>query len=115
MTPFQRNILIDHDGHAQICDFGLVRIFLDEGSSGMTTTTHHTGTVRYLAYELVLAGEDAMPTTASDIYAVGCIGLEVVFMSDRKIPVLIRVLSSSSPKFPTQPTKATLAVRYLST
>jgi hypothetical protein len=43
----------------------------------MTTTTHHTGTERYLSYELVLAGEDAIPTTASDVYAVGCIGLEV--------------------------------------
>lgn len=45
----------------------------------MTTTTHHTGTERYLAYELVAAGEEAIPTTASDIYAVGCIGLEVCF------------------------------------
>jgi hypothetical protein len=45
----------------------------------MTTTTAHTGTVRYLAYELAVAGDDACPTTASDIYAVGCIGLEVSF------------------------------------
>jgi serine/threonine protein kinase len=73
----QRNILIADSGRAQICDFGLIRIFLDEGSSGMTTTTHHTGTERYLAYELVMAGEDACPTTYSDIHAVGCIGLEV--------------------------------------
>jgi serine/threonine protein kinase len=43
----------------------------------MTTTTTYTGTERYLSYELVLAGEDAIPTTASDVYAVGCIGLEV--------------------------------------
>lgn len=43
----------------------------------MTTTTQHTGTERYLAYELVIAGEKAKPTTYSDIYAVGCIGLEV--------------------------------------
>jgi serine/threonine protein kinase len=78
MVP-QRNILIDDYGRAQICDFGLVRIFLDEGSSGMTTTTNHTGTERYLAYELVATGEFASPTTASDIYAVGCIGLEVGF------------------------------------
>ena len=43
----------------------------------MTTTTHHTGTERYLARELVLDGDDATPTTASDVHAVGCIGLEV--------------------------------------
>jgi len=81
---FQRNILIDDTGHAQICDFGLVRIFLDEGSTGMTTTTSHTGTERYLAYELVMAGEDARPTTASDIHAVGCIGLEVGYSHCRR-------------------------------
>jgi hypothetical protein len=49
---------------------------MEEGSSGMTTTTAHTGTARYLAYELVMA-EAAVPTIASDIYATGCIGLEV--------------------------------------
>jgi serine/threonine protein kinase len=62
---------------------GLVRIFLEEGSSGMTTTTYHTGTERYLAYELVIAGEEAIPTTASDVYAVGCIGLEVCFLLEQ--------------------------------
>jgi len=79
----QRNILIDDSGRAQICDFGLVRVFIDEGSTGMTTTTQHTGTERYLAYELVMAGESAVPTTSSDIYAAGCIGLEAsLFLLD---------------------------------
>ena len=50
---------------------------MNERGSGMTTTTAHAGTMRYLAYELAVAGDDACPTTASDIYAVGCIGLEV--------------------------------------
>jgi len=71
----QRNILIDDAGHSQICDFGLVRIHLDHGRSGMTTTSHHFGTERYLAWELS-EGENP-PSTASDVYAVGCIGLEV--------------------------------------
>ncbi|KIM25259.1 hypothetical protein M408DRAFT_222637 [Serendipita vermifera MAFF 305830] len=74
-----RNILIDDSGHARICDFGLVRVYLEGGSSGFTTTTNHTGTERYLAYELVIAAEDACPTVASDVWAVGCIGLEFVF------------------------------------
>ncbi|KIM21069.1 hypothetical protein M408DRAFT_333662 [Serendipita vermifera MAFF 305830] len=77
------NILIDQYGRAILCDFGLVRIFLDEGSSGMTTTTAHTGTERYLAPELVTGEEMEYPTTASDVYALGCIGLEFVF--DRKV------------------------------
>jgi serine/threonine protein kinase len=71
----------------------LIRIFLDEGSSGMTTTTHHTGTERYLAYELVMAGEDARPTTFSDIYAVGCIGLEVSHFSSYRSKNVILMIS----------------------
>jgi serine/threonine protein kinase len=43
----------------------------------MTTTTEHTGTERYLAPELVMADDGGRPTTASDVYALGCIGLEV--------------------------------------
>jgi serine/threonine protein kinase len=69
------NILIDDDGRARICDFGLVRILSDE-STGLVTTTTHTGTVRYLAYELVVS-EQPVPTVASDVHALGCIGLDV--------------------------------------
>lgn len=76
MNVLQRNILIDGDGNAQLCDFGLVRIYLEEGSTGLTTTSAHTGTDRYLAYELVMGKDNPSPTTSSDIYATGCIGLE---------------------------------------
>jgi serine/threonine protein kinase len=79
---------------------------MDEGSSGMTTTTHHTGTERYLAYELVVAGEEAIPTTASDMYAVGCIGLEVCSPIISK-PGTHRHCSSFSPKFLTPHGKIT--------
>ncbi|KIM30184.1 hypothetical protein M408DRAFT_22227 [Serendipita vermifera MAFF 305830] len=72
--------LIDESGSAQICDFGLSRIFLEEGGTGMTTTSVHTGTERYLARELVVGGDEARPTTASDVYAMGCIGLEFIFL-----------------------------------
>jgi len=74
---FQGNILIGTNRTPMICDFGIVRIFLEEGSTGMTTTSEHTGTDRYLAYELVISDEAVMPTMASDVYAVGCLGLEV--------------------------------------
>jgi len=46
---------------------------MEERRSGITA---HTGIARYLAYELVVI-DAAVPTTASDIYATGCIGLEV--------------------------------------
>jgi serine/threonine protein kinase len=55
-----------------------VRVLLEEGNSGLTTTTEHTGTERYLAYELVTADDDIVyPTTESDIWALACLGLEV--------------------------------------
>ncbi|KAG8812646.1 hypothetical protein FRC17_001921 [Serendipita sp. 399] len=69
------NILIDDDGSARLCDFGLARL-MQEHDTGMTTTTAHTGTVRYLAQELVVA-DNAKPTTETDCHALGCIGLEV--------------------------------------
>ncbi|PVF91773.1 kinase-like protein [Serendipita vermifera] len=73
------NVLVDDDGHARICDFGLVRILFDE-TLGLNTTTTHTGTARYLAYELAV-DDKPTPTTASDVYAVGCIGLEFIFLT----------------------------------
>ncbi|KIM23202.1 hypothetical protein M408DRAFT_321321 [Serendipita vermifera MAFF 305830] len=71
------NVLIDDNGRPRLCDFGLARVFLEEGSTGMTTTSEHTGTTRYLAPELVFGDELVHSTTASDAYAVGCLGLEV--------------------------------------
>ena len=69
--------MIDASGAPRICDFGLARICLEEGNSGMTTTTPHTGTDRYLAYELVMTGDASVLSTASDVYALGCLGLHV--------------------------------------
>jgi serine/threonine protein kinase len=81
--PPQQNVLVDKDGMAQLCDFGLTR-FMETGlETGLTTTTAHTGTTRYLAYELVeYDGDEPIPTTATDIYALGCLGLEVWFSSN---------------------------------
>jgi serine/threonine protein kinase len=75
--------LIDDGGSAKICDFGLARVIMEEENSGLTTTTAHTGTSRYLAYELVMA-EAGIPTTSSDIYAAGCVGLEVECSDSRQ-------------------------------
>ncbi|PVF95338.1 kinase-like protein [Serendipita vermifera] len=69
------NVLIDDQENARICDFGLVRILSDE--NGGKSSFH--GTPRYLAYELV-AAERPMPTLASDIHALGCIGLDFIFL-----------------------------------
>lgn len=69
--------MIDETGRPRLCDFGLARIFLEEESTGLTTISEHTGTTRYLAPELVAGENSVHPTTASDVYALGCLGLEV--------------------------------------
>jgi serine/threonine protein kinase len=71
----QSNIMIDDHGVARICDFGLVRLLSNEHNGDKMTSTY-TGTPRYLAYELV-AAEQPIPTPASDIHALGCVGLDV--------------------------------------
>jgi serine/threonine protein kinase len=70
-------VLIEASGRPRVCDFGLARIFLDDEDTGMTTTSEHTGTERYLAPELVMSETTVYPTIQSDVYALGCLGLEV--------------------------------------
>lgn len=77
----QGNVLIDENGRPRLCDFGLARIFLEDESTGLTTTSEHTGTSRYLAPELVAGEHSVHPTTASDVYALGCLGLEVSILT----------------------------------
>lgn len=52
-------------------------MFLDEECTGLTTTSEHTGTERYLAPELVMSDTTVYPTIETDVYALGCLGLEV--------------------------------------
>lgn len=77
------NVLIDTQGIPQICDFGLIRIFMEEGHSGVTTTSPLTGTDRYLAPELLDTSDVKMLSPASDVYALGCTGLEFIL---REVP-----------------------------
>ena len=76
-TVLQGNILIDDSGVPQLADFGLARILGDRSHEYIGTTTRSFNNERYLAYEVVLAGDDAIPTMPSDIYGSGCLGLEV--------------------------------------
>jgi serine/threonine protein kinase len=55
----------------------------------MTTTSEHTGTTRYLAPELVASDESVPPTIASDVYALGCLGLEVSGSSSRLLLTVV--------------------------
>lgn len=70
----QANTLVNDQGKAMLCDFGLARI-LEEIPSGLTTSRAKTGTLRYLSPELL--GEDPRHTCQSDAWAWGCLVLEV--------------------------------------
>jgi serine/threonine protein kinase len=60
-----------------LCDFGIARILSEDVPGGLTTTSRYMGSERYISYELVTAVDLYTPTTASDIYSLACIGLEV--------------------------------------
>jgi serine/threonine protein kinase len=69
------NILIDEQRNARLCDFGISRELTDVRTS-LTTTSAFNGTMPYLSRELVDSEDACTPTTASDVYALACIGLE---------------------------------------
>jgi serine/threonine protein kinase len=77
-------------------------VFLSEGSSGLTTSTPHTGTERYLAPELLIEedGDPPVPNSESDIYALGCVGLKASVTSHKIVSneyELMRVIIFSLP------------------
>jgi serine/threonine protein kinase len=72
------NILVD-DGVARLCDFGLSRLVHQQELGDLTATTVYDGPERYMAPE-IFASVDVqrvIPTYEGDIYALGCIMLEV--------------------------------------
>ena len=78
----------------------------------MTTTTEHTGTERYLAPELVTDDADVHPTMASDVYALGCLGLDVSRLLDLK-PLISQFHSFCIFKSHIHIAKITLEESYL--
>ncbi|KAG8918333.1 hypothetical protein FRC02_002455 [Tulasnella sp. 418] len=71
------NVLVDSAGCASVCDFGMSQS-IDESKNmaGLTTTNAYLGgTERYMSPEIV---EDKPKTTASDIWALGCLIVQVL-------------------------------------
>jgi len=68
------NVLLERDGRARLVDFGIARL-LERETAHLTTAGTITGTLRYLAPEL-LAGEE--PTVAADLYALGVVLFEML-------------------------------------
>ncbi|KAF8335472.1 kinase-like domain-containing protein [Cantharellus anzutake] len=71
-----RNILINDEGRAQLCDFGLSYVF--DGFLMGQTYLIQGETLRFLAPEsLGYPEECSRPTTESDVYAFGCTCMQV--------------------------------------
>ncbi|KAJ3998234.1 kinase-like domain-containing protein [Lentinula boryana] len=106
------NILIDEYGQPRLADFGLT-IFAD---STRHNTTDQGGTLRWMAPELLypMPGIECYKrTTASDMYAYGCLCIEVYtgqvpFADVRsEIMVLEKVLNDEHPGRPSGPNTMT--------
>ncbi|CAG7849745.1 SubName: Full=Uncharacterized protein {ECO:0000313/EMBL:CCA75950.1} [Serendipita indica DSM 11827] len=80
------NIMIDDHGNPKIGDFGLSycieRAQMNEYQQlavALNTTTTHVGTARYRAPELVGTNGGVRVTQAGDVYALGGIGLDILW------------------------------------
>ncbi|KAG8952962.1 hypothetical protein FRC04_003414 [Tulasnella sp. 424] len=69
------NVLVTDGLTAVICDFGLSKA-VREGCSGLTTSRTLKGSLRHLSPELL--DEDPVHTLASDVWAWGCLALEII-------------------------------------
>jgi eukaryotic-like serine/threonine-protein kinase len=93
------NILITPDGTAKLTDFGISRLV---HTAPLTQTGEVLGTAQYLAPEQV-SGQSATP--ASDIYALGVVGHEMLtgqrpFDADTMIATALAHLNQPTPQLP---------------
>ncbi|KAJ7617180.1 kinase-like domain-containing protein [Roridomyces roridus] len=101
------NILVDDDGHAQLADFGLTVL----SDSTTTQTNNGAGSVRWMAPEALHPEACGLPDFVrrppSDIYAFGCVCLELYtgyppFHHEllHDAPVMLQVMARCRPSRP---------------
>lgn len=75
------NVLIDNEGVARLCDFGLAYLVAADADSSASGA--NVGTIRYAAPELRCPADDDVivhANASTDIYSLACIGYEVGFV-----------------------------------
>jgi serine/threonine protein kinase len=75
----QNNVLIAADESPRLADFGISNIVMLSNPA----FSHHTGAVRWAAPEFMIIPDDqtVQGTISGDIYALGCIMLQVLSLS----------------------------------
>ncbi|KIJ13858.1 hypothetical protein PAXINDRAFT_13406 [Paxillus involutus ATCC 200175] len=110
------NVLIDDNGRACICDFGLSTLLTELGGSTLETSIPRAGTLRWTAPELLEleVPEDkenpprSVPTPKSDVYSFGRIMLQVLTLKipyyyyTRDVGVLRAIIEGETPKRPSE-------------
>ena len=68
-------MLIDDEGHAKLCDFGLAK-YMEGGQSGLTTSNGLKGSIRFMGPEFFTL-DHPQATLKSDNWAWCCLAIEV--------------------------------------
>ena len=104
----EANILINHECHARIADFGLAAILNQTGSTSLLSRAEG-GTFQWMSPELFNPGkfgmEDDRPTKESDCYALGMVIYEVLsgqvpFPGLKGTAVVCKVIEGERPGRP---------------
>ncbi|KAG8945792.1 hypothetical protein FRC03_001633 [Tulasnella sp. 419] len=104
------NVLVDEQGSASLCDFG-TSSFIDDAQriTGLTTSNANVGgTIRFFSPELL---EDKPKTSASDIWAFGCLVLQILIGEApySRVHISAAILSEilrGNPPYPTELVKS---------
>ncbi|KAJ6529772.1 kinase-like domain-containing protein [Mycena capillaripes] len=104
------NILISDDNSACLSDFGLASSVDDTDSTMLTSSSNHAGSVRWFAPELIspeaFGCARFIRTPASDVYAYGCVCLELYTGSppfsdvQPEVAAMLRVIQGERPQRP---------------
>ncbi|KAJ6540839.1 kinase-like domain-containing protein [Mycena vulgaris] len=104
------NILISDKGSACLSDFGLATSISDaDSATGLTSSSNRAGSIRWFAPELIsptdFGHEKFTRTPASDVYAYGCVCLELYtgsppFSDVPEVAAMLMVIAGVRPGQP---------------
>ena len=77
----QRNVLVNDNGVAQLCDFGFTRLKYETTPKSIADVAH-VGSLRYLAPELFIQPSRCRTTQATDVYSCSMTMLQLGTLSE---------------------------------